>query len=693
MMLTLYDCVYVEWGYKFTVRATVEVPSPQPFHDAIPSLVVSRLVKGCALETTSLILKSNPSILPPDWCSSVVLPIVLQEIAYPTLMSSDSKSQYQLSTVPTADYRLFEYIHRVWTGCYRTSSADKLLGQIEDDSDVLVENSITQEGSFEDRYKQLQQAHQLGKVTTDFKYDQYLTVRPLPPQILYSLSGSSHAMYHFTTADTTATDPSQSNNDVSYLPTSLFRLRCTNGITHCRIRAAPSLDATEVGELPSGSIVQFCEEVKGFYRLQDGRGYVKKVVDSILTWERFKPDGEIPVNNIDALYCKLADDIIRERSYHVLCMMFNNSPAVLSHIPTSFIESGQMAVLFKISGLGRIDSKTSLLSVAVKEAILNSLSSVQNSIVLSDLGLIMLQFVCSQLCFISQNIGNSNNTSYTDLSAESETVIIESMHEYVNNTNEKWRIFIPGAKSIEIVFDDKSCTEKNCDYVTFYADERLSKAISTKYSGKTWPGVSGVPPLVLTNVNECWVNLTSDGSNTEWGFKLTAIPYIPPFKESELDFTNASTDTGSSVVEVVSKPSLGLAIDVYMLILQSQNTRNSLFTTHISEVLLSEMSACLAVLHLFHPKIIEMFLNAIACTIRHALEIVNMHTIVRQKLIYLCSNVIKLSTSGSGSKRGDSSRSASVLYQALTQVSMQSNIFIIVQYTTKFYIRMYDYCI
>jgi hypothetical protein len=63
-----------------------------------------------------------------------------------------------------------------------------------------------------------------------------------------------------------------------------YRLRCSSGTTHCRIRAGPSLESAEVGHLANYSIVDIAGRVGDFYRLADGRGYVKVFVESAVTW-------------------------------------------------------------------------------------------------------------------------------------------------------------------------------------------------------------------------------------------------------------------------------------------------------------------------------------------------------------------------------------------------------------------------
>ena len=42
-----------------------------------------------------------------------------------------------------------------------------------------------------------------------------------------------------------------------------FKLRCSHGTTHCRIRAGPSLSTPEVGDVADGSAVLIAGQVEG----------------------------------------------------------------------------------------------------------------------------------------------------------------------------------------------------------------------------------------------------------------------------------------------------------------------------------------------------------------------------------------------------------------------------------------------
>ncbi|OQR96419.1 HECT E3 ubiquitin ligase [Achlya hypogyna] len=107
------------------------------------------------------------------------------------------------------------------------------------------------------------------------------------------------------------------------------------------------------------------------------------------------------------------------------------------------------------------------------------------------------------------------------------TKMLESAHDYQNNTHELTELRVPGAKRLTITFDAASRTETGYDYVTFYKDESQTLFYGQeKYSGRgddaNWPGTGGRPPLVI-DADGCVVLFHTDGSGVDWGYKLTAV--------------------------------------------------------------------------------------------------------------------------------------------------------------------------
>lgn len=93
--------------------------------------------------------------------------------------------------------------------------------------------------------------------------------------------------------------------------------------------------------------------------------------------------------------------------------------------------------------------------------------------------------------------------------------LFESLHPYLNSTDMKWTVCIPGAEELVIAFDSQTRTEQSYDWLL------LTNADSTttygRYSGtsrSTWPGAEdGSAPLVVPG-DSCSLHFHSDGSNT-----------------------------------------------------------------------------------------------------------------------------------------------------------------------------------
>eukprot|EP01036_Dinobryon_divergens_P039057 gene39057-51389_t len=110
--------------------------------------------------------------------------------------------------------------------------------------------------------------------------------------------------------------------------------------------------------------------------------------------------------------------------------------------------------------------------------------------------------------------------------SSTDSMVLESCHPYSNNADEYTVVEIPGATGYSISFDPQSCTENSYDYVRFYKDDTHTERWGEeKYSGgssnKNFPGCEGRPPLEIP-AGRFVVYFHSDGSNSNWGFKLTA---------------------------------------------------------------------------------------------------------------------------------------------------------------------------
>jgi hypothetical protein len=105
---------------------------------------------------------------------------------------------------------------------------------------------------------------------------------------------------------------------------------------------------------------------------------------------------------------------------------------------------------------------------------------------------------------------------------------IETPHPYPDNADLSWTVSFPGASRLKLVWDPRSSTEPNCDYVVLYRDTNHSddnRVSPAHYSGRandmeaSWPGVGGRPP-VYVEADHVDVMFRSDASNTDWGCKV-----------------------------------------------------------------------------------------------------------------------------------------------------------------------------
>lgn len=105
-----------------------------------------------------------------------------------------------------------------------------------------------------------------------------------------------------------------------------------------------------------------------------------------------------------------------------------------------------------------------------------------------------------------------------------QSITVETNHPYQDNMDQYWDVEFKDAESMIVTFDELSATERSNDYVQFFSDRFKSKKYgSSKYHGsageKNWPGVQGAPPLKIA-ASKCVVYFHSDGSRTDWGFRL-----------------------------------------------------------------------------------------------------------------------------------------------------------------------------
>ena len=122
---------------------------------------------------------------------------------------------------------------------------------------------------------------------------------------------------------------------------------------------------------------------------------------------------------------------------------------------------------------------------------------------------------------------------------------VESEHPYRSRTNLGIPVRFPGAPHITITFDERTCTERNADYVTIYKDETRTEYWGPKerLSGDQdceWPGVKGRPSLVIPS-DHCYIVFKSDEASQDWGFRVMLRAPVAPTTAEELS-TNTRSD-------------------------------------------------------------------------------------------------------------------------------------------------------
>ena len=359
-----------------------------------------------------------------------------------------------------------------------------------------------------------------------------------------------------------------------------IRLECMPDTTHCRIRAGPSMETAEVGDFASGSVTYVSSEVGDFYRLADDRGFVKSYVDRALDWARILPVNSTGISYADqsSKYSKSAkkvelqvadywessllqalEGVVMRSTYNLLCTVLNKWPKGVPFAPDN---DGDVHLLLKATGMGVVTipkgaakktqqtlyskkrqsggSNTGKLSNTPLLASFYKFLSAQDSQYsdgnLSPLVLSMLSIATGVLqqthskCSLERTVVVPVDPDPQTLLAP---VVLESTHEYENNTDSLLRLHIPGARGLEIIFDDESSTERNYDHVIIYADIAKQNQLGGKYSGKrssserNFPGVGDQPSLIIDGRNEVFVHFVTDGTNVGTTFEQISI-YISP---------------------------------------------------------------------------------------------------------------------------------------------------------------------
>jgi hypothetical protein len=93
----------------------------------------------------------------------------------------------------------------------------------------------------------------------------------------------------------------------------------------------------------------------------------------------------------------------------------------------------------------------------------------------------------------------------------------ESPHPYQNNYDNTQTHSIAGASSLRVTFDSRTSTESCCDRI-YVMDGNNNNISGSPFSGSSLAGQTKTVPG-----NTVKIRLTSDGSVTDWGYKVTNI--------------------------------------------------------------------------------------------------------------------------------------------------------------------------
>jgi hypothetical protein len=232
-----------------------------------------------------------------------------------------------------------------------------------------------------------------------------------------------------------------------------------------------------------------------FYRLSDNRGFVKMSVQDHVAWERLDPYKGGANKNIDFLERLLLFELgslSAWSAYCLLCSILQNLSvfSLESDVSGRFVDSwspGLLQLLLSTSGIGkcamspggRVMTKSSYgkelvakrtpLSITLHGLLTDyynkhdasaSLGFMETaeSLPAKLISLATYHFTQCRQQFVATK-ASAVKTESSPTSNRPQFVVLESAHEYENNTDVVMRIHLPGANAIEIVFDEETSTE------------------------------------------------------------------------------------------------------------------------------------------------------------------------------------------------------------------------------------------
>eukprot|EP01041_Mallomonas_annulata_P002438 gene2438-4728_t len=714
-----------DWGFKFTAIGDIfaeDSTSPRPL---IPSLMLLRLAKSLGMDALlQLIRIPECSFIDSSEFMSTMWPAVVRDVVIPKLTSHQSHLSFSKCTPTRANDNDEMRLWQILCNAPFSSSSQRLVGVVEGNGEGEMQIGDKGNASTDAIYSDLLQRLSLKINSAN------ISLETAPDHTLTSSSTSSYSVAGVSDNGGNGSSGygngngsflslavksslSLSGKPAMYLPiddtqssssTSLdagvrIRLHTNPPTTHCRIRALPTKNSSETGQISSGTVLEVTAVVDGFYRLADGRGYVLKDFEEGSRWDLEESKRERQRRGVDtsiaqSLFMESLETSLATKSYRVLCDIIEKRGVVaLTSLSSaeSFLtdnDSGNgitqgpglsmLHLMLRLAGFGDVDSSAangpsnsitrekSPLMKAFKSA-LRELGSERTK---STTATTISTTKTATSMLLSSGSGVDSQETKARIAARSDDtqlisalvtivislfreilrlaktgakglipdappptipdVVVESTHDYDNNANVMWRVHLPGATGIRIVFSDDSSTENNYDYVNIFAEEARINLLGGKFTGrrgspdKVWPGVSGRVPLLLEGRNECWVNFISDGSNSDWGFKMTASAIVKSTAGHEDDDNGRSGSSShrnissDEKIEKFSNPSLNLALAVFQLILEFRGRQfPQLLSSAAGAELLGGLARCTSLLGTAHPTVTRAFVDAVTMTMHY----------------------------------------------------------------------------
>lgn len=251
--------------------------------------------------------------------------------------------------------------------------------------------------------------------------------------------------------------------------------------------------------------------------------------------------------------------------------------------------------------------------------------------------------------------------------------------------------------------------------------------LAGKFSGrkssseKNWPGVGDRASLIFEDRHDFWLSFITDGSNTDWGWRLTVSPLLPPGVQDKslsdltvrpipmstatdkvdsgarlnLQTYLATPSSGIALVEFgegLTRPSLGVALALFDLLLDAAVTPEFLFETDTGCAILTNLSQCAGAIGDSQPWLARTFFDIvtrITLLYRHyrkmqgvedSFNLASSSTEVRETMMLMSKHVLMLAYIAATSRRLTSSSTSgkssnvnpSPLFQSICQAAVSS---------------------